>query len=578
MKNVIYALFSCLILSSKLFGCSNLLPPINIAGGESPPPDIMYLMPQICVSDTGHRMAIWQRNVFDMTMPNTPPTQVLIQYSYYDPNVGSWTPVSNPPSTPAGYVDFTVSLISQLLPKLCCLPNGEAIIIWIEQGATNTVYGSNFSGGSWSTPTSLGTFMGAVDETGLGCLDSGEAVAVWTNTATTNLEYSYFNGSTWSLGAIVPGATNASKVVVCSDRTGTATAAWLEDCGGTPVVKASQFTFPGTWSAPVQISTAIAPWEAYCTIGLDIDCDEATGNVTVMWGERDGVTFLDRFVVNSFNGAWGVPQNITDPNEYAFPFDGIDPFDFLVMDMCTDINGITHILFEADSVTNFNERLILAVDYNAASNSLVSPITVIETAPKFFANAAAFSDPQVCCSPCGPVSAIFARGPFSNVGTTGPSDVKIIDYDINSGQWNVPAQTVFQTDLPVIYSAYFREAARPTLACDSFGNFYPISNNFTEMFTTSGNCSFIPSVIQYIGENRFPFQTECCTVISWGATSCLLGLERIDLYLNGVLFKQLPGSNISTGCLNGLESGDIVVIQPVSKFGIIAPSTTVVIP
>lgn len=567
------------LLIVKCFSCSNWQGPFeNVAGSESAP-NAIYIYPKIC-SNNGYRMAVWQRALFNPVTFDM--LQSLLQYAFYDPNLNSWTPVSNPPPVfpsvifPPGYIDidYDDALIRQESASVCCFPNGNAMVLW-NQDVVNSVSGSGPGilssyytvGTGWSSPVMLNLAGAVVGSPDLTCTDSGQAVAVWVENAAfpgVPIRYSYFNGVSWSPQGSIPSSTALQgDLHLCGNNAGQAVAVWRDSSSG---IFASTLTPPTTWSPAVQISAN----PIFTSFSLDVACDPNNGNAVAMWAEQG--SWFSASVYNAASGTWGPPQQITNVAQYGVtpPLDKIPSGQ---ANICIGQDGNAHLMFYAVDVASSNP-VLLSVTYDALTATFSSPIVIQDTVSQD----QRFSNPQVCCGACGDATAIWSWG--ENGAASSPSQVQMATYSGPSQQW-LPVANTNLSDLPVLIPLDdFKELSRPNLACDLDGNVYPISNNFQGILTRAGYCGtyIVPSTLQIQNvTNRFPFQTECFSLLTWNTYPCLSGVVSVQILVNDALKATIPGK-ASSAKVQRLSRGDVVTVRPVNALGFVGIGEKILVP
>ena len=312
-------------------------------------------------------------------------------------------------------------------------------------------------------------------------------------------------------------------------------AVWQNDPGGANRVMYSIFTAPSTWTTPVVISTGVVD----STVKINIGCDKDTGTAIAVWR---GVQNTMAVVFDPNTNKWSAEQPI-GPNN-------IVPVDNSSIDLCFASDGNCHILtrtFNQLEITPQN-FWVEAATYNAATGTFIQPPSQLA-----YQNITPvpWSDPQVCCSVCGDA--------YATWGDLLTGDVYFAQFRGDLQQWQ-PANPNF---------ALGSDPAnlRPNLTCDSNGSIFPIYNQFLTfgngIMSTEGYCGRLVNgpIEAGLQVNRFPFQTECGTCISWNIYGCLTGIVLIHIEVNGVLERVIPGP-ISKICLPLLQSGDVVTITP----------------
>lgn len=550
-----------LAIGSTLFGCIWQTPYQSIADPSDKA--VYHFFPQICVSENGDRMAIWQRD------PSANYTTNELVYTHYDSLTGLWSPVqvSNALLPIEGLIDgddnnLLTPPMNQTQADLCCFPNGDALVVW-HQDAINPQTGtgpgivaSRYTVGSgWSSPADTLHNDAATAHPEIACFSNGTAVAVWSSPdnprtdpfAGSDIHYSYYNGTSWSPQIAIDVGNRAGIPHICGDGTGVAVAVWVQwdDTIGISSLVSSTFIPPNTWTPQVVIANDIlvAPYtpnapgtftNAGPRVDIDIACDPS-GNAIVSWASSID-NLAKASVYDGGTGTWG-PVTTISTNGLALPF-SYPPSEISV---CKGPEGDAHIAFR--SLPPVGE-LIESVYYDSLTGTFTSFVhDFIDDTTTL-----AFSNPQVCCGPCNSASLIWAK---SDLGTF-TSDVNIASFDGQTKIWS-PFQTIDTSDDISFQAPSQLQELRPNLTCDAAGSVYPIwqfgrtyqtSNPNQFISTTAGTCinAILPDSLRVSGaRNRFPFQTECFCIISWQAYSCLSGIARYEIYKDGNLIAVTPG-------------------------------------
>jgi hypothetical protein len=153
-------------------------------------------------------------------------------------------------------------------------PSGKAAVMFADLGTIGAV---NFDGIGWRPPVILD--LQAESFPSLGIDANGNAIGVWvSNGATFDIVASRFDGTSWSTPQIISNGVNNSppKIAVAPD--GTAVAVWVD---GALNVQMSQFN--GTsWSVPILIAPNAQPSFATADVSVAVTMDDV-GNALIVW-------------------------------------------------------------------------------------------------------------------------------------------------------------------------------------------------------------------------------------------------------------------------------------------------------
>lgn len=570
---------------------------------------IPYVFPQICVSENGDRMTIWQRDPKGNNSTNE------LQYSHYDFASGLWTPVQiGPPHI--GYIapdPLAGPSTNQTQADLCCFPNGDAIAIWHQKDKNgDTGIGPGIIVAHYTANVGWGPAIAIqpdvnTDHPEITCFKTGEAVAIWTRTdkppfsGSTQIEYSYFNGVTWQLPATVQVKNNVGNPHICSDRSGQAVAAWLHETDPDPAFRGelfvSVFTPPNNWTTPLQLYPQLPDIaKVYTNIDIDIACDPY-GDALVAFGDLK-LREIAASVYHASTGSW-------DPVIGLTPFSQPDTSQNVPpeINVCKGADGnglIAAKTLRKDSVVQppstypnvANTTMIEGIRYDAATNSFSLP----PNNPLDFGDLGdpdyMFSNPQVTCAPCESGGCIWGRKLIdppnmddNPLAVTLISQVNFAYYDGQNVTWN-PYQIVDYSGVPVNIADH-PQYLRPNITSDQYALFYPIwqynldDPNFNQDYvrTTFGpgvNPILSNSITVEKVRNRFLFEKECYCKLQWKALTCIIGINRFDIYHNGVLIKQVSPTMTNTLLPIGSCSGTYTII-PVTDLGFALQGQTITI-
>lgn len=204
--------------------------------------------PFVAANAAGNGVAVWTES--NNTTSLTLASMIAYQESWSDPVV------LNP-----------LSQFSTSPPIVTMFPSGNAIACWQEtfdQAVTFVTQVSTFSGGVWSPALSLDSDTNTQFNPYVACSAAGNAVAVWVETTTSGgdnaVQASVYSGGTWSSGTTLNSATQnaASAPYVAMDSSGNATVVWLENLSGVITLQSASL-IGGSWSgSPLTVQTNIS--------------------------------------------------------------------------------------------------------------------------------------------------------------------------------------------------------------------------------------------------------------------------------------------------------------------------------
>lgn len=171
----------------------------------------------------------------------------------------------------------------------------EFLATWTTTAAGNATYYSIFNVGSWSTPALIGSSVAVSDVVNAFDPATPQFLAVWATSG--SLEYSIFNGSTWTAAAPIPGSVSSAPFVAFNPSTGQFIATWTSSA-----IPISSFFSSGAWSAsPVTISNTFPVLNEVFP-----SYDSGTGQFNATWVDtRDHPTFA------FYDGTSWTTSNIT---------------------------------------------------------------------------------------------------------------------------------------------------------------------------------------------------------------------------------------------------------------------------
>lgn len=227
----------------------------NGTSWSTPTPTPLYTSPTqnfnqaIALNDSGHGIAVWSgfsgQNITFSTFFG-----------------GTWTAPTAIPTGP-------IASLSDVPTPLAINNAGNAILAWVDSGS---VVANNYIGGIW-TQTTLGTSSGNAQ---VGIDSNGHAIVLWSDPSG-NIEFSYWNGSSWSAASTISLVSgNGSFVSLAMAPGGTAVATWVNSVGN-----GIYSAFNGsTWGAPALFVSNL--FGSFDSIDFAVSSDNA-GNALIVY-------------------------------------------------------------------------------------------------------------------------------------------------------------------------------------------------------------------------------------------------------------------------------------------------------
>ncbi len=270
--------------------------PVNLSAVEKYTYNHSY--PRIAIDSRGNAIAVW--NMFNNIIQAS--TKTL---------TGTWT-------TP---VDISASGQIPSPPQIAIDRLGNAIAVWqIYNGADNIIQASTKTLiGTWTTPVNLSTAGQSADPPQIAIDSLGNAIAVWTRYGRTG-DKSIVQASTKTLTGNWTTPVNLSAAggddsnpQVAMDSLGNAIAVWLRYNGTNNIIQASTKTLTSTWTTPVDLSAA-GQFTLLPKVAMD-----SLGNAIAVWN-RVGLTG-DKSIVQAstktLTGTWTTPVDLSTAAQNA---------------------------------------------------------------------------------------------------------------------------------------------------------------------------------------------------------------------------------------------------------------------
>jgi hypothetical protein len=204
--------------------------------------------------------------------------------------------------------------------------NGNAIIIWTQRDIDDTwqISKSEYRNGVWTHPSSIADHFspnGGSDTQPLyprvAMDDNGNAIIVWQqyDGATFSVFKSEYRNGSWkhpaSLSDHISQGWHAYQPNVAMDNNGNAIIVWKQWDGANYQIFKSEYR-NGSWTYPANLSDNISPdgtavWDATPQVAMDNN-----GNAIIVWDQQDGTTYTQIFKSEYRNGSWTNPSSLSD--------------------------------------------------------------------------------------------------------------------------------------------------------------------------------------------------------------------------------------------------------------------------
>lgn len=264
---------------------------------------------RVAFDDSGTGIALWYRMATGE-----------IKTSFF--NGSTW---AIPPPDPLDVISAFITLSADIAMN----GTGNGIALWIDPNTTN-VRSSNFFGGSWTAPLTIGV---GTESASIAYSSNGTAVAGWINAGSVIVDN--YSGGVWQ-GPITLDA--GTKVIVGIDANGNAIASWLNAVGDVVV----SFFDGATWSSPQTISTT-------------------SGNLEISFAMSPNGTAVLTWVNSGFNGESSSFNGVTWTSPILFGFGIQECFGDLQISVSVDVNGNALVLFATPNAI-YSARLLIGTN------------------------------------------------------------------------------------------------------------------------------------------------------------------------------------------------------------------------
>lgn len=202
----------------------------------------------------------------------------------------------------------------------------------------------------WTTPAQISSSTS--DQVNIAVDISGNAVAVWQGYDGSNYiiqSASMPMGGSWSSPTTLSDTgQDAQGPRVGVDHLGNAVSIWSRYDGTNSIIQASNLTFGGSWTAPVNISTAGGNADSP---KLSMDFSGNAANAIAVWHRFNGSNFIIQSSELPSGGDWSSPSNISPSGQDALiPNVAVDPNGNAIA-ICARYNGTN---FTSHSAIHFN--------------------------------------------------------------------------------------------------------------------------------------------------------------------------------------------------------------------------------
>lgn len=281
-----------------------LLAPAAARAGWLPPVDISEAgehagNPHVALDSEGNATAVWDRwNGVDTVVE-----------SAFRPAGEPWGPPENL-SEPAVEGKFPPGAHDAQSPQVVVDRNGNLTVIWDRYAWPSTIIQAveRAPGGSWTEPVDIAEMPTASSPEPWLAVDwEGNATAVWKQGEVIMSSFRPFAGAWGEPVPLSPGESFVPQAAM--DGRGDATAVWMHFDGAHYVVESAYRPEQGEWEEPTLVSQ---PGEEGGNPHVALD---AKGDTLVVWrGEDEGTEFV-RAAYRPVGGSWSKPVDVSTAGE-----------------------------------------------------------------------------------------------------------------------------------------------------------------------------------------------------------------------------------------------------------------------
>ncbi len=269
----------------------NVQAAVRPAGGVWGPPEDLSPVgfhfgdPHIALDAAGDAVAVWVRSdgPFEIVQASDRPAG------------GSWQPPQDL-SRPTEYASG---------PQVAVDPAGDAVVTWQASASYHQMETAQASvrpaGGAWSPPEDISTVGALTPQVSVDA--AGNAIAVWLQGNRSLAAYRPAGG-TWSAPEEIAATDGVFVASIAQDPAGNAMAAWMLIDGRGQRVQAAVRPAGGPWGPPEDLSSTGVSF--YPEISID-----AAGNATVLWLQYDGGDAVVKARTRPAGGEWESPADLS---------------------------------------------------------------------------------------------------------------------------------------------------------------------------------------------------------------------------------------------------------------------------
>lgn len=290
---------------------------IDAGSGHIDPEGQSSNAPYTALDDNGNALIVWSQS--DGTFSH-------IYKSEY--RGGVWT---HPASLAGDNIDPEVPAPQpSYRPRAAMDGAGNAVIAWCgySDASNMHVYRSEYRGGIWTHPASLGAYMDGTtaftqtaDDVRTAMGDNSEAVIVWTagDGSNTHVYMTEYRGGAWSgapdvaAGHIDPDGQNSDSPSAAMDRYGNTIIVWMQSSGLIRHIYKSEYRGAG-WTHPSGLADNI---DADGSPGDSLEPRVAMDDVAdavITWFQADLYGYYHIYMAEYRKGTWRYPLSLQSDN------------------------------------------------------------------------------------------------------------------------------------------------------------------------------------------------------------------------------------------------------------------------
>lgn len=296
----------------------------------------------ISYNEQGKGVAIWPST--DVAQKTT-----VVQTAFYNSSWSGVVTLSNPSN-------------SAQKPQVALNSNGDALAIWMEgfgSGSTyNQLFSSQYTGGSWSTSTTITLNWGGLGDARVGFNTTGQGIAAWSQNVggLSQIFISFYSSGSWTMPQAIssPGVHSFTPDLYWNDNNN-ALVCWQAYIGSLVQIQAINYN-GSSWDSVQTLSDQ--PYNALiprCALNNQ-------GNAIVTWSSYTGSEYGVFAATQTNGGSWSTPVRFSVPGyDYSEPVVGLN-------------NSNQALVVWTTSPWNSNLKMIQAVSWSGGNWS--SPISL----------------------------------------------------------------------------------------------------------------------------------------------------------------------------------------------------------